>query len=437
MKNKKLLFLAGALAFSAGTLVSCGGTPATTSEGTTSQPTTSEGTTSEEATSQIDRSKSLVIWSSAEDIKDGGFMDQAIAAFKEANPTVVEGIEFVTVAVGEGDAATQVKNDPDASADVFHFAGDQLGSLVQGGYLATIPTALTTNLGIEEEVLEAGQVSGSQYGIPFTPNTFFLYYDASIFSADDVKSFNTMMSKDLGSYKYALSLDVANGWYLQSYFFSAGCTIYGEDGSDMSKGVEPAATGEKVAEWVWNYYNGANAKKLYNTDGSANIGVDTAAGVTGTWNAGTIKKNIEAAGGIYAAAPLPAVDFNGDGVEEAWQSVGDYKQIGINKVTTHATLATRFATFLASSEMQQLRYTLRATAPTNKAAAESDTIKNDIAVVAQTAQLANTFNQPSVYSAAGYWDKAGAFGADLKACEEGEIGDYFASFQNALVANAE
>jgi arabinogalactan oligomer/maltooligosaccharide transport system substrate-binding protein len=434
MKNKKLLFLASTLIFSAGALVSCGGT---TSGGTTSEGTTSEGTTSEGTTSEIDRTKSLVIWSSSEDIQDGGFMDQAIAAFKAAYPTDSAGIDFVTTAVGEGDAATQVKNDPDASADVFHFAGDQLGSLVQGGYLATIPTALTTNLGIEEAVLEAGQVSGNQYGIPFTPNTFFLFYDASVYDADDVTSFTKMMAKDIGDYKYALSLDVANGWYLQSYFFSAGCTIYGEDGTDMSKGIEPTATGLKVAEWIWNYYNGANASKLYNTDGSANIGVDTAAGVTGTWNASTIKKNIEAAGGVYAAAPLPAVDFNGDGTEEAWQSVGDYKQIGVNKVTKHATLATKFATFLAGSEMQQLRYTLRATAPTNAEAAASDTIKNDIAVVAQTAQLAHTFNQPSVYASAGYWDKASAFGADIKASSEGEIEDYFDSFNNALVANAE
>ena len=42
----------------------------------------------------------------------------------------------------------------------------------------------------------------SVYAFPFTSNTWFMYYDKSVFTDDDIKSFDTMLSKGKVSFRY-------------------------------------------------------------------------------------------------------------------------------------------------------------------------------------------------------------------------------------------
>lgn len=401
--KKTLLMMAGALVLGASSLTSCGGSKA-----------------------------DIRVWCASEDVS---FVNTVITNFKADNEEFKDK-NIKVVVTSEADSATALKKDPKASADVFHFAGDQIGMLVRGDLLYEFSAKQVSSLGVDPNVLVGGQVNGKQYGIPFTPNTYFLYYDASVFTADDVKSLNKMLDKQLPSYyTHHLSLDICNGWYLQSYFFSNGCTIYGDEGNDGSKGIQPRDKALHVAEWIYDYYKGPHAKTLYAGDGSAEVGVTIAAGVTGTWNADKIKEHIESRGGTYAAAPLPKVDF-GDG-EVEWKAVADYKQIGVNKSTANPELACRFAAYLANTKSQKLRYEMRKTAPTDQTAATQ--IKDvDAAVIAQTEQLKYTFKQPTIYGDTGYWDAATALGSDISgATKKVEVNDFFESFLNAITPAAE
>ncbi len=401
--KKTLLMMAGALVLGASSLTSCGGSKA-----------------------------DIRVWCASEDVS---FVNTVIEKFKTDNAEFKDK-SIKVVVTSEADAATAIKEDPKASADVFHFAGDQIGTLVRGDLLYEFSSKQVESLGVDPNVLAGGRVNGKQYGIPFTPNTYFLYYDASVYTEEQVKSLNKMLEVTLPSgYTHHLSLDICNGWYLQSYFFSNGCTIYGSDGTDGTKGIQPLDKASHVAKWVYDYYKGAHSKTLYAGDGSAEVGVTIAAGVTGTWNADTIKTHIESHGGTYAAAPLPKVDF-GDG-EVEWKAVADYKQIGVNKSTNSPELACRFAAYLANTNSQKLRYEMRKTAPTDQTAAEQ--IENvDAAVVAQTEQLKYTFNQPTIYADTGYWDAATAFGSDIsQASSELDVQDYFDSFLNRITLTAE
>lgn len=404
MKNKKLLLVAGALVLGAGTLASCGG-----------------GKTD------------LTVWCATEDVP---FVEQVIENFKE-DYADYSSKKIKVIAMNEPDAATALRSDATASADILHFAGDGLGELVRQELLYEIDSDFTSNLGIESEVLAAGQVGGKQYGIPFTPNTFFMFYDASVYSEEDIKSLDKMLDVDVKSkgYTYNFGLDISNGWYAQSYFFSNGCTIFGANGDDATAGIQPADKASQVARWIWNYYNGPDKGKLYAGDGSAECGVTIAACITGTWNSGIIKTAIESHGGTYAAAPLPKVDF-GSG-EVAWKSVGDYKQIGVNSVTKEPELASELAAYLANKDSQALRYTLRKTAPTNAATAQDDSIDWDESIIAQTEQLRNTFQQPTIYTGQGFWDACTALGSDLQTSTEAEIEDWFQTFLDTITAPAE
>lgn len=401
--KKTLLMMAGALVLGASSLTSCGGSKA-----------------------------DIRVWCASEDV---AFVKNVIDNFKTDNAEFKDK-NIKVVVTSEADAATALKKDPKASADVLHFAGDQIGMLVRGDLLYEFSAKQIESLGVDKNVLTGGQVNGKQYGIPFTPNTYFLYYDASVYTEEQVKSLNKMLDVKLpAGYTHHLSLDISNGWYLQSYFFSNGCTIYGETGDDGTAGIKPVDKATNVAKWVYNYYKGPHSKTLHAGDGSAEIGVTIAAGVTGTWNAGTIKEHIESRGGVYAAAPLPKVDFGNGEVE--WKSVADYKQIGVNKSTNEPELSCRFAAYLANTKSQKLRYEMRKTAPTDQTAATQ--IQDvDAAVVAQTEQLKYTFKQPTIYGDTGYWDASTALGSDLSnASNELDVQDYFDSFLNRITLAAE
>lgn len=396
MKNKKLLLAAGALVLGAGTLASCGGSKA-----------------------------DLKVWCSTEDVP---YVEQVVKNFK-ADHAEYKDKNIKVIVTNEPDAAPALKTDPNASADVFHFTGDSMGELVRQELLYEIDSSYLVNNGIDKDVLASGQKDGKQYGIPFTPNTFFMFYDASVYTAEDVKSFEKMLAVDVSSkgYEYNFALDLANGWYLQSYFLSNGCTMYEKD----KEAIAPRDKALHTSKWIWDYYKN---EKLYPADGSAECGIKNAACVTGTWNAATIKANIEANGGTYAAAPLPACDF-GDG-EVTWRSVGDFKHVGVNSVTKEPEMACELAAYITNAESQKLRYEMRQTAPTNKAA--TDSIEDiDLAIVAQTEQLKSTFNQPLGHSDHNFWDSATAFGSDLQGAKEYEIEDWFDKFVAGITLQAE
>ena len=185
MKKQKLLVLAGALLIGSGALVGCGKKTTTTSSG--GGQVSSGGTQTSEQTGPI----KLTVWSPAEDQE---FMNEAIARFEAAN--IDEEYDFTFEGISEADAATKVTQDINTAADVFHFAGDQLVPLTDAGALFQIPTAFASRLGMDEGVLKSGQVDEEQYGIPFTPNTYFMYYDADVYTAEEVKDLDVMLAKD-------------------------------------------------------------------------------------------------------------------------------------------------------------------------------------------------------------------------------------------------
>ena len=123
--------------------------------------------------------------------------------------------------------------DIDAAADVFIYSSTGLENLCQansltefgGKYLDTIrenySSVLADSLTYDDGV----------YGVPMTTNTYFMYYDKSVFSEDDIKSLDTMLEKG----KVAIPLN--NGFYLASFYLGAGATFFGEEGNEREAGI--------------------------------------------------------------------------------------------------------------------------------------------------------------------------------------------------------
>ena len=122
----------------------------------------------------------------------------------------------ITINLGtqsESTAKDTVLTDPTAAADVYAFADDQLNELVQAGALQEVQlNADDVKNRNSPASVDAATLNGKLYAYPLTAdNGYFMFYDKSFFTEDDVKSLDTMLDKAAAAGK-KVSMDVANGW---------------------------------------------------------------------------------------------------------------------------------------------------------------------------------------------------------------------------------
>lgn len=125
----------------------------------------------------------LMVWSPSEDQskESGEWLQSTCEKFAEEHPEW--DITFVYGVADEATAASQVAQDPEESADVFMYANDTLTTMTDAKALAKFGGKYreeieNTN---SEEVLSSLIKDGDLYGVPFTTNTWFMYYDKSVF----------------------------------------------------------------------------------------------------------------------------------------------------------------------------------------------------------------------------------------------------------------
>ena len=93
--------------------------------------------------------------------------------------------------VGEGDAASNMKQDVEAGADIFCFAQDQLSRLLTAGALAKMGKGATDyiNANYDADAVESVLFDDGLYAYPLTAdNGYFMYYDKSVIPDEDVDS---------------------------------------------------------------------------------------------------------------------------------------------------------------------------------------------------------------------------------------------------------
>ena len=131
----------------------------------------------------------LTVWVSE---ADKAFATSVAEEFKANNPD--KQYNIVIDIQGENDVATRVLNDVENAADVYSCLNDQMSKLINGDALTRIAGDRLTRVmqANSEESMESVTltVKGEEgvYGMPYTDNTFFLYYDKSVLTETDVKS---------------------------------------------------------------------------------------------------------------------------------------------------------------------------------------------------------------------------------------------------------
>lgn len=326
----------------------------------------------------------LMVWSPSEDQskESGEWLQTMCKNFANEHPEW--DITFVYGVADEATAADQVSQDPEASADVFMYANDRINNLIDAKAIARFggkykEAIESTN---SNEVLNSVTVNNELYGVPFTTNTWYMFYDKSVFSDDDVKNLDTMLKKG------TVSFPLVNSWYLPSFYLGNGCTLFGNE-NDESKGVDFG--GDKAVD-VTNYVIdlAANPNFKIDADGSALAGLrngSVSAMFTGSWEANSIKK---ALGDNMGIVSLPTYTINGE--QKQMLAYAGSKAIGVNSHSEHMEQAVALAVYLGGLDAQKAHYEMRNVIPCNTELLKDSKISSDALVLAQN----NTFNSTSI-----------------------------------------
>lgn len=326
----------------------------------------------------------LMVWSPQGDqSKDKGeWLQTCCNAFAEEHPEW--DITFVYGVADEASSAGQVSQDAEASADVFLYANDNLTTMTDADALVKFGGKYREEIEAtnSQTSLDSVTKDGEIYGVPFAINTWFLFYDKSVFSEEDVKNLDTMLEKGVVSFPFT------NSWYLPAFYIGNGCTLFG-DGTDASAGVDFG--GEKARE-VTDYLIDleSNPNFRIDADGSGIAGMREGsinAMFSGSWDAGAIK---EALGDNMGVAALPTYTLNGE--EKQMYAYAGTKAVGVNAQSDYMVQAVELAIFLANEYSQRLHYELEDVVPCHTALLEDEEIMSDEVVAA----INDTFNRTSI-----------------------------------------
>ena len=345
----------------------------------------------------------LKIWAPSEDQAEGNSWLAAMEkAFEEKHPEYK--ITWINEVCGEGDAGGLVTGDVSAAGDVYMFANDQLGTLINAGALSQLGGAYEEQVKNDNAELLVNTVThtdGGIYGFPMTNNTWFMYYNKDMFNEEDVKSLEAMLAKGKVAFPWGI------GWYCGAFFLGNGGTIFGANGNDEAAGIQfGGENGYAAAAAMIGLANNANLINDESDLGIAGLKDGTiGACFSGSWNAAGLKA---ALGDKLGAVQLPTFKIGDKDVQ--MMSFAGTKCVGVNQNTKNAKVATQFASFLASTEGQLKRYEMRGVIPAAKTLATDPTIAADIVAIAELNTMANTaVIQSALPGMNNYWNPIATF----------------------------
>ena len=336
--------------------------------------------------------------------------DNFIAQYPDA------GLKIEVVAQGEGDAATNLLNDPEAAADVFSFACDQLNRLNDANVIMPVNTTLAQDVTARNsaESIGAATLNDTLLAYPETgDNGYYLVYDKRLVSDEDAQTLEGIFEACRKANKKFI-VDAGSGFYACMFPFTGGLKIEGLEGEDNDvqkfndyDEAEVVATLEAFAKLFHEYddiFFATSPDKV--SAGLAEDPSTVAAGVDGSWNAATVAKIL---GDNYGAAKLPTINVNGENKQIV--SMHGYKLIGVNAMSKAPNAAQLLADYLSGEECQYERAEKLSWGPSNTNAAATDTVTSNPAISAILEQSAYSVAQVNI--APTFWDPMANLGNNL------------------------
>ena len=353
-----------------------------------------------------------------------GLFEQFKAARKAAGDNNTYVIEYV--AHGPDKVDSEVINWKEGP-DVYEFASDKIVELYKKGALAKISGNYKKF--IEEEMNAFGKsaavFNGDYYAYPYTgDNTYYLQYDKSKLSADDVSSWEKLLTK-------AESLGLKVGYNLSTAFWGGAAMFtfgadysmtYDQDGAiatiestfDTDKGIKAA----KAISYIVSHPAWSDAMEAPNeTNGLVGC-------IAGTWDIANYKT---ALGANYGVAVMPTITVDGTTAHTGAFLGG--KLFGVNpqrssEDSERLVAAHELAKFLSGKEAQLARFDNAGTAPCHLEAAAEERVQADpnVAVLAAHAEYAH----PQTAVPGNFWSAPVPLVETLRSAEFGKTDAEFA-----------
>ncbi len=337
----------------------------------------------------------LKVWESTNGPDE--FIKKAGEAFTAKNPNIK--IEFVNVELG--DAAGQIALDGPAGVgpDLFAAPHDKLGELVSGGHVLETVNGAAMKSKVLGACSTALTYNGKMYGYPVSAETYALFYNKALIKESELpktwedlatfaKKFNAANSG-----KYGFIMDVGNAYYTIVFTTSDGNRLFGPSGTDTTSTNINSAKSVKGMKFFQNLRSALNvpAADLTTSVADAAFAAGTAAmHITGLWNVVPFKN----AGVDFGVAPLPSLP--GDSKPSA--SFSGTRAMFVSAYSDYPEEAAKFAEFLVSDEMQQLRFSITGAVPSISTKVDSPYMTGFLQ------QLDYAFPMPSIPQMGAYWE---------------------------------
>ncbi|MBD5546614.1 MAG: sugar ABC transporter substrate-binding protein [Lachnospiraceae bacterium] len=377
-----------------------------TTEGAEEAPAADEGAEEAPATEEEAITATITVWGPSEDqsADAGNWLPTMCEQFAAQHPNW--DLTFQYGVCAEGDAKATVTQDVEGAADVYMLANDNIPDLVAANAIAELGGSYldaVTSVNADS-IVASVTYNDSVWAFPFTSNTWFMFYDKSVFTEDDIKSLDTMLEKG------KVSFPLSNSWYIQAFYVANGGTIFG-DGTDEAAGINLGGeNGAAATDYLVDLV--ANPNFINDQDGAGMAGLrDGSVNVlfSGTWDAESVK---EALGDNMGVAALPTANIGG--TEGQLKSFMGSKAIAVNPNTEYMEVSMALAAYLASEEAQQAHYDLRNVLPTNINISLSD---DAVATAVTNTMTTSSIMQPVVSAMGNYWSPAENMGKALVAGE--------------------
>ncbi len=328
----------------------------------------------------------LTLWVAEEDIP---MVSEEVDAF------VAQYSEEADIRVKiEPESAAGVKgivlNDVGLAADVYNFASDQFYDLYNGKALAQIDykkeETIEDNGGFDEDVVDSVMVDGNLYAYPMTTgNGFFLYYDGSFFTEQEVEKLSDILDKAAEENKY-FAMDWNSGWYMYSFFGGAGKTVVFDPVTNKNvcdfNSSDGAYSGVQIAQAMLDIAEHKGFQSVANDSIMSMVETgEVVAFVSGTWDATAVE---EIWGSNCKAVKLPTYNIEGDEVQMA--SFHGCKYLGVNPNSEHYEWAQKLAQWLTSEEQQMKRFEVIGECPSNVKVMQHEKIQASSSISAMIAQ---------------------------------------------------
>lgn len=350
----------------------------------------------------------LVVWGAEEDTE---LMNRIIQSFLtkyqgQANFQISFEVQ------GESQCKDVLIGELEKGADVFTFADDQLNALAAAGALDPIQDADEIKNRNLSSTVEAATVNDRLYAYPLTAdNGYFLYYNKQYITEEQAKTLDGILGAAAANGKL-FTMDWSSAWYVYSFFGNTGlqvglsndgitnyCTWNQTDGE--IRGIDVAQAMLQIA---------GNPGFSSRTDEEFLNGVkdgSVIAGISGVWNSVAIQ---EAWGENAGAVSLPTYSLNGSQMQMA--SFSGCKLIGVNAYSKYPEWASKLAEWITNEENQKLRFEMRGQGPSNITVADSDEIKESLAISALIEQ--SEFSQLQRVGGK-FWDPVSKFALNMAA----------------------